>query len=85
MRIVASGLLVIGALTFAATLAAQQPASHPDFSGAYERYGNVFGQPTPQQAADKAIPPRNSPAPLRIGSPPSAKRTAKARRSRPDM
>ena len=67
MRRLACAVLVVSALAGAATLAAQQPASHPDFSGAYERYGNVFGQPTPQQAADKTIPPRNPPAPLKPG------------------
>ena len=45
MRIFASGLLVIVAIGGVVTLTAQQKAaeSHPDFSGAYERYGNVFG------------------------------------------
>ena len=66
MRIVAAGLLVIGACGVAATLHAQPPA-HPDFSGAYERYGNVFGQPTAAQLADKTIPPRNPPPPLKPG------------------
>ena len=67
MRIVASGLLVMAAFACAATLAAQQPASHPDFSGSYERFGNVFGQPTAAQLADKTIPPRNPPPPLKPG------------------
>ena len=55
------------ALTCVATLRAQQSTSRPDFSGAYERYGNIFGQPTPAQLADKTIPPRNPPAPLKPG------------------
>jgi len=67
MRIVAAGLLVIGAFGVAATLHAQAPAAHPDFSGAYERYGNVFGQPTAAQLADKTIPPRNPRAPRKPG------------------
>ena len=68
MRIVASGLLVILASGVVALTAQQKVAEpHPDFSGAYERYGNVFGQPTPQQAADKTIPARNPPAPLKPG------------------
>src|SRR5215470_1662549 len=68
MRIVASGLLVILASGVVALTAQQKVAEpHPDFSGAYERYGNVFGQPTPAQLADKTIPPRNPPAPLKPG------------------
>jgi hypothetical protein len=67
MRIAAFGLLVVAAVTGAATLTAQQQASHPDFSAAYERLANPFGQPTAAQAADKTIPPRNPPAPLKPG------------------
>ena len=69
MRILTSGFVVALAMGCVATLAAQQKAapSHPDFSGSYERYGNVFGQPTPAQLADKTIPPRNPPAPLKPG------------------
>jgi hypothetical protein len=67
MRIAALGGLVIGVIWCAATLAAQAQATHPDFSGSYERFGNVFGQPTPAQLADKTIPPRNTPAPLKPG------------------
>ncbi len=70
-RTVAAGVIVAGTLAalvaYAATLSAQQPSSHPDFSGAYERFGNIFGQPTPAQLADKTIPPRNPPAPLKPG------------------
>src|SRR5262249_29479795 len=46
---------------------AQQQPTHSDFSGSYERFGNIFGQPTPAQLADKTIPPRNPPAPLKPG------------------
>src|SRR5437588_4102326 len=73
MRMVASRHMVTAAFGVAAaiagavTLAAQQPAAHPDFSGSYERYGNIFGQPTAAQLADKTIPPRNPPAPLKPG------------------
>src|SRR5215467_15401611 len=71
-RIVLFGALAIGC---AVALHAQapfdsaqgRPATHPDFSGTYERYGNVFGQPTAAQLADKTIPPRNPPAPLKPG------------------
>jgi hypothetical protein len=66
---VASGRLVIlaigAAMAAAVALSAQAPANHPDFSGAYERYGNIFGQPTAAQLADKTIPPRNPPPPLK--------------------
>ena len=71
MRIGASGRLVIAAIGVAigasAALRAQAPATHPDFSGSYERFGNIFGQPTAAQLADKTIPPRNPPAPLLPG------------------
>ena len=53
------------AMCWAGVAAAQAPATHPDFSGSYERYGNIFGQPTAAQLADKTIPPRNPPAPLK--------------------
>ena len=69
MRMGTSGRLIIVAmgavLAAAATLRAQAPATHPDFSGSYERYGNIFGQPTAAQLADKTIPPHNPPAPLK--------------------
>ena len=50
------------------TLAAQQPAAHPDFSGAYERFGAALGQPTADaERRDGTIPPRNTPPPLKPG------------------
>src|SRR3954465_10834679 len=67
MRIWASGLLVIVAIGAGAALRAQAPPTHPHFSGAYARHGNIFGQPTAAQLADKTIPPRNPPAPLKPG------------------
>jgi len=61
MRIVASGLLVIGATAAAVTLGAQQKAAvpPPNISGAWERYGAALGQPTGDaQRRDGTIPPR---------------------------
>jgi hypothetical protein len=57
----------MSALAGAVTLAAQQtlPAGTPNISGAWERYGNVFGQLTEAQRNDKTIPPRAAPAPLK--------------------
>ena len=47
-------------------LAAQRVASSPpDISGAYERYGNIFGQRTEAQQKDPTIPPPNPPPPLK--------------------
>ena len=60
----AAAVGVAAALVMLATVAAQQPA-HPDFTGSYERYGNIFGQPTPAQLADRTIPARNPPPPLK--------------------
>ena len=67
MRMVASGLLVVAAVAAAATLRAQQPANAPapNISGAWERYGNVFGPLTEAQRNDKTIPPRALPPPLK--------------------
>jgi len=62
MRIPASRLLVIGAITGAAALNAQQPKATqpPNISGAWERYGAALGQPTADaRRRDGTVPPRS--------------------------
>jgi hypothetical protein len=67
MKAISAAIAAVGlAAALGVQAIAQQPA-HPDFSGSYERYGNIFGQPTPAQLADKTIPPRNPPPPLKAG------------------
>src|SRR6476661_8890934 len=47
-------------------VAAQRGASNPpDITGAYERYGNIFGPRTEAQQKDPTIPPANPPPPLK--------------------
>jgi len=61
MRILASGLLVVGAIAGAVSLGAQQKtAPPPNISGAWERYGAALGQPTGDaQRRDGTAPPRS--------------------------
>ena len=68
MRTVASGLLVSAALAGATALSAQEKTAPPNISGAWERYGNLLGQPTADaQRADGTAPPRALPPPLKPG------------------
>lgn len=47
-------------------VAAQRAASNPpDITGAYERFGNIFGPRTEAQQKDPTIPPPNPPPPLK--------------------
>ncbi len=47
-------------------VAAQRAASNPpDITGAYERYGNIFGPRTEAQQKDPTVPPPNPPPPLK--------------------
>jgi hypothetical protein len=59
---------ILGFLVLLAPLdvAAQRVASSPpDITGAYERYGNIFGPRTEAQQKDPTIPPPNPPPPLK--------------------
>jgi hypothetical protein len=61
MRILASGLLVVGAIAGAVSLGAQEKtAPSPNISGAWERYGAALGQPTGDaRRRDGTAPPRS--------------------------
>jgi hypothetical protein len=65
MRILAFGLLVVGAIAGAVSLGAQEKtAPPPNISGAWERYGAALGQPTgdAQRRYETAQPRSEQPA-----------------------
>ena len=55
-------LVTLARLEVAAQRVAPNP---PDITGAYERYGNIFGPRTEAQQKDPTIPPPNPPPPLK--------------------
>ncbi len=59
---IACMLVAFAGLDVAAQRAASIP---PDITGAYERYGNIFGPRTEAQQKDPTIPPPNPPPPLK--------------------
>jgi hypothetical protein len=59
---IACFLVLLAQLDVAAQRVASSP---PDITGAYERYGNIFGPRTEAQQKDPTIPPPNPPPPLK--------------------